>query len=96
MTSHPKHPISWKKVRSVFIVMSLVGVVNFGISYAENDSATRAGVGVLSGNTPRPKAGVGVLSGNTPRPKAGVGVLSGNTPRPKAGVGVLSGNTPRP
>ena len=89
MSTTLKTPISWKKVRSVIIVMALAGIVNFGISYA-------AGVGVLSSNTPRPKAGVGVLSSNTPRPKAGVGVLSSNTPRPKAGVGVLSSNTPRP
>ncbi len=96
MSNHLKSTISYKKVRSVVIVMALVGIVNFGISYAANDNSTRAGVGVLSGNAPRPKAGVGVLSGNAPRPKAGVGVLTGNAPRPRAGVGVLSGNAPRP
>ena len=96
MLSHQKHPISWKKVRSVLIVMALAGIVNFGISFAESGSPSKAGVGVLSGNAPRPKAGVGVLTGNAPRPKAGVGVLTGNAPRPKAGVGVLTGNAPRP
>jgi hypothetical protein len=96
MSNRPTSKISWRKVRSVIIVMALAGMVNIGISFAENGGSSKAGVGVLSGNAPRPKAGVGVLSGNAPRPKAGVGVLSGNAPRPKAGVGVLSGNAPRP
>jgi hypothetical protein len=96
MSKRTKSTISWKKVRSVLVVMGLAGMVNFGISFAENGASSKAGVGVLSGNAPRPKAGVGVLTGNAPRPKAGVGVLSGNAPRPKAGVGVLSGNAPRP
>lgn len=86
----------WKKVRSILIVMGLVFAVNFGISYADDTSSGRAGVGVLTGGVPRPKAGVGVLTGGVPRPKAGVGVLTGGVPRPKAGVGVLTGGVPRP
>jgi hypothetical protein len=88
--------VSWKKVRSILVVLILVVGTNLAVSYADETSQNRAGVSGLSGNVPRPKAGVSGLSGNVPRPKAGVSGLSGNVPRPKAGVSGLSGNVPRP
>ena len=88
--------VSWKKVRSIFIVLVLVAGTNLAVSYADETTQNRAGVSGLSGNVPRPKAGVSGLSGNVPRPKAGVSGLSGNVPRPRAGVSGLSGNVPRP
>ena len=88
--------VSWKKIRSIMIVLVLVAGANLAVSYADETSHDRAGVSGLSGNVPRPKAGVSGLSGNVPRPKAGVSGLSGNVPRPRAGVSGLSGNVPRP
>ena len=96
MSKLTKNLVSWKKIRSILIVMILVAGTNFAVSYADGSSQNRAGVSGLSGNVPRPKAGVSGLSGNVPRPKAGVSGLSGNVPRPKAGVSGLSGNVPRP
>ncbi len=96
MSNYSKNLVSWKRVRSIVVVIALVIGTNLAVSYADESSQNRAGVSGLSGNVPRPKAGVSGLSGNVPRPKAGVSGLSGNVPRPKAGVSGLSGNVPRP
>lgn len=88
--------VSWRKIRSILIMLVLVAGTNLAVSYADESSHNKAGVSGLQGNVPRPKAGVSGLQGNVPRPKAGVSGLQGNVPRPKAGVSGLQGNVPRP